>query len=111
MAETAIEVVEKVREIHVAQCNVMLEKVWPAVLMGDIAAINRGAGDSAQEPNMGVDLQPMVGRGDATRFNADGAPAPDQVISLVIEGNPELNGSNGLRIKSRRRSTRPRRAI
>ena len=90
LAETAIEVVEKVREIHVAQCNVALEKVWPAVLMGDIAAINSMLAIQRRIAQlMGVDLQPMVGRGDATRFNADGAQAPDQVIRLVIEGDPE----------------------
>ena len=90
MAETAVEVVEKVREIHVAQCNVMMEKVWPAVLMGDIAAINSALAIQRRIAQlMGVDLQPMVGRGDATRFNADGTQAPDPVIHLVIEGDPE----------------------
>ena len=90
MAETAIEVVEKVREIDVAQCNVMLEKVWPAVLMGDIAAINTMLAIMRRIAQiMGVDLQPMVGRGDASRFGDDSAPV-EQLVRVEIVGNPQI---------------------
>ena len=105
LAETQVEVVEKVREIEIARLDMMLERVWPAAagigsepvegaeivaMPLDYAAIDRVLAIMRRKTQlMGADLQPMVGRGDASRFNPDGTRAPDPVVHLIIDGDPE----------------------
>ena len=77
--------VAEIRALEAMRLDVMTEKLWPAVLMGDIAAIDRALAVMARRAKLlGLDLQPG---GWADR---DGEEIDPSTIKVEIIGNPEI---------------------
>lgn len=78
---------DQLRALEAHRLDLMTEKLWPAVLMADLAAIAtvlRIMGRRAQL--LGLDKQPGFGL-----HGGEGDSDGDRVIKLVVEGSPEVS--------------------